>query len=235
MKNKFVKCVFFIFLGTLFLSSCTTVKDLEENENTFEESSSTETLEDEETQNEKEVKEYLLYEELKVQDIGDTVIYVDRPIYVPDDSKSSSTDYKKLSGHDAAVESLEKAIVKPENYKNGTFFYQYNENLVYEVYAQPYHLTDIILQSGEVVIGTPLLSEDESVWELTAGVAKDSTTGQDIQHLFVKPAYSGLDSSFIVITDLRVYHFRLKSYKDTHMAMVKFNYSEYKNQWAKKR
>lgn len=231
---KFIKYVFIVCLGTLFLSSCTTVKDLEENENSFEEESSAESLEDEEDQNKKEVKEYLLYEELKVQDIEDTVIYVDRPVYVPYDSTSSSTDYKKVSGYDASVESLKKAVVKPENYKNGTFFYQYNENLVYEVYAQPYHLTDIILQSGEVVIGTPLLSEDENVWELTAGVAKDSTTGQDIQHLFVKPAYSKLDSSLIIITDRRVYHFRLKSYSDTHMAMVKFTYPEYKNQWAKK-
>ena len=36
----------------------------------------------------------------------------------------------------------------------------------------------------------------------------------------------------IVITNRRVYHFRLKSYNNTHMSMVKFNYINKKNVWA---
>ena len=116
----------------------------------------------------------------------------------------------------------------------GVCIYQFNDNFVFEVYAQPYHLTDIVLEEGEVVIGTPLLSEDESVWELTAGVAKNPLTGKDVQHLFVKPAYSKQDSSLVIITDRRVYHFRLRSFSDTHMAMVKFSYPLEKNVWAEK-
>lgn len=188
-------------------------------------------LEDEKEQNEKEMHDFLVQEELKVQDIEPTVVYVEKPVYVPysDDEKDI---IKKKQGIDAARESLEKSTIKPEHYKNGTFYYSYNENFVYEVYAQPYHLTDIVLEDGETVLGNPLLSEDESVWELTANVARNPNTGEKIQHLFIKPAYSGLDSSFIVITDRRVYHFRLKSYKDTHMAMVKFRYPVSKNVWA---
>ena len=188
-------------------------------------------LEDEKEQNEKEMHDFLVQEELKVQDIEPTVVYVEKPVYVPysDDEKDI---IKKKQGIDAARESLEKSTIKPEHYKNGTFYYSYNENFVYEVYAQPYHLTDIVLEDGETVLGNPLLSEDESVWELTANVARNPNTGKKIQHLFIKPAYSGLDSSFIVITDRRVYHFRLKSYKDTHMAMVKFRYPVSKNVWA---
>ena len=55
-----------------------------------------------------------------------------------------------------------------------------------------------------------------------------------MQHLFVKPAYSKQDSSLVIITDRRVYHFRLRSFSDTHMAMVKFSYPLEKNVWAKK-
>ena len=139
-----------------------------------------------------------------------------------------------LTGIEAVTDSQKRATQKPEHYRSGTFFYQYNENFVYEVYAQPYHLTDIVLQSGEVVIGTPLLSEDESVWELTAGVAKNPANGEDIQHLFIKPAYSKQDSSLVIITDRRVYHFRLRSFADTHMAMVRFTYPLERNVWAKK-
>lgn len=69
---------------------------------------------------------------------------MDRPVYVPE-SKKSENDYKKLTGIDAVIDSQKRATQKPENYKSGTFFYQFNENFVFEIYAQPYHLTDIQL------------------------------------------------------------------------------------------
>ena len=227
------KCLFFgiTVLTITMLAGCKTV-DLEKV--SLPETKTEEvykSLEDEKEQNEKEMHDYLVQEELKVQDIEPTVVYIEKPVYVPY-SNDEKDGIKKKQGIDAARESLEKSTVKPEHYKNGTFYYSYNENFVYEVYAQPYHLTDIVLEDGETVLGNPLLSEDESVWELTANVARNPNTGEKIQHFFIKPAYSGLDSSFIVITDRRVYHFRLKSYKDTHMAMVKFRYPVSKNVWA---
>lgn len=178
---------------------------------------------------ENEEKDLLIAEEMKVQDVEETIVYIEKPVYVP--YKENNTE-KKVTGIDAVKKSNTTSIIKPEHYKNGTFFYTYNENLVYEIYCQPYHLTDIILEDGEVVIGNPLLSEDESVWELTANVAKNPVSGANIQHLFIKPAYANLDSSFVVITDRRVYHFRLKSYRDTHMSMVKFKYPQTRNVWA---
>ena len=212
------------------LSGCKTV-DLEKTSTPVVEGDETlHSQEAEEERNEEELHEYLIQEELKVQDIEPTVVYIEKPVYVP--YENGKADVKKTQGIEAAKESIEKSTIKPENYKDGTFYYTYNENFVYEVYAQPYHLTDIILEDGEIVIGNPLLSEDASVWELTANVARNPSTGENIQHMFIKPAYSGLDSSFIVITDRRVYHFRIKSYKDTHMAMVKFTYPQTKNVWA---
>ena len=226
------KTILFIPMAAMLFAACTTTQSLE-NPNDFKEESTAGTLEEEKVLNQEEVDGYLIHEELKIQDIPNTVLYIEQPVYIPED-KASDNDYKKLSGVEAVNDSLKRATQTPENYKNGTFFYQFNENFVYEIYAQPYHLTDIQLQAGEVVIGTPLLSEDESVWELTAGVAKEPSTGQDIQHLFVKPTYSRQDSTLIIITDRRVYHFRLKSFSDTHMAMVKFTYPLDKNVWAKK-
>ncbi len=225
--------VFLFALMCISFSSCATTMDMETSIDFVEESMAS-SLETEMAENQNEVENYLIQEELKVQDVEETVIYVERPVYVPEDTSNPALEKKNLNGKDAVADSLKKAVQTPEQYKQGTFFYQYDENFVYEIYAQPYHLTDIILEPGEVVIGTPLLSEDESVWELTAGVAKDVETGADIQHLFVKPAYSKLDSTLIIITDRRVYNFRLKSFADTHMAMVKFTYPKTKNVWAKK-
>lgn len=221
--------------AAVLLASCSTTKDLEKDVNRTEaEETEARSEEEQEQLNEAEMRGIFISEELKVQDVDDTVVFVDRPVYVPEQRDAPELERSGKSGYDAAVESQKRSTVKPEQYKAGTFFYQYNENLVYEVYAQPYHLTDIILERGEVVMGAPLLSEDESVWELTANVAKDAETGEDVQHLFIKPAYSKLDSSLVIITDRRVYHFRIKSYADTHMAMVKFSYPKKRNVWARK-
>lgn len=227
------KSIVIYFMAGLLLTSCTTTESLGVP-NDFERESTGNSIEEEEQLNEVDENNFLTTEELKVQDVKETVVYVDRPVYVPEEKAKPDNPVKQLKGLDAVSDSLKTATKSPETYKSGTFFYQYNENFVYEVYAQPYHLTDIILEPGEIVIGTPLLSEDESVWELTAGVAREPETGADIQHLFVKPAYSKQDSTLVIITDRRVYHFRLKSYSDTHMAMVKFTYPLTKNSWAKK-
>ncbi len=228
----------FIVIATVLLQvciqtfiGCKTV-DLEKMvEPKFEGDKALRSLNEEEEQNEKEMHDLLVAEEMKVQDIEPTVIYVEKPVYIPE-SKASDKDFKKLSGFDAAKDSINIATKTPEHYKDGTFFYQYNENFVYEIYAQPYHLTDIALEEGETVQGSVLIAEGEEVWELTANVAQNPATGGKIQHLFLKPAYASLDTSMVVITDRRVYHFRIKSFKTAHMAMVKFTYPQKRNVWA---
>ena len=236
MNLKKIDCLLMVLCaGVLILAACSTTKDLEAEVNAEEfEQSGAVSEEEQEQLNEAEMKGILISEELKVQDTENTVVFVERPVYVPEEKGDPLLERDGKTGLDAVSESLKRATIQPEQYRQGTFFYQYNENLVYEVYAQPYHLTDIILERGEVVTGTPLLSEDEAVWELTAGVSKDPATGEDVQHLFVKPAYSKLDSSLVIITDRRVYHFRLRSYATAHMAMVKFTYPGTRNQWARK-
>lgn len=231
-KNLYIWSFLLIYVSVL--TNCSTTKDLEKEVNTKEKNSApASNLEAEQQKNEQELHDYYVNEELKVQDIEDTVVFVDRPVYIPEDKSSPSTQRGTQTGKETVTESLKQATLKPSQYQLGTFYYQYNENLVYEIYAQPYHLTDIILEAGEIIKGNPLFSEDEAVWELAANVSIDSATGQDVQHLFIKPAYSKLDSSLIVITDRRVYHFRIKSFADTHMAMVKFIYPHKNNVWAK--
>jgi type IV secretion system protein VirB9 len=45
-----------------------------------------------------------------------------------------------------------------------------------------------------------------------------------VQHFFLKPTYASLTTSMIIITDRRVYHLLLKSFKDTYMVMVQWEY-----------
>ena len=182
------------------------------------EKSSYENVEQEEKAVYDEVQEYLIEERLKEVDIPKTVVYVEKPVYYPIEAEKGKPE---LKGKDAAKQSTKEAIHSPDKWTNGTMYYDYDSDFTYEIYCQPYRVTDLILEPGEQVIEMPFLSE-EKVWEIGAGVSRNG--GVDTQHFFLKPAYSGLVTSFIIITDKRVYHMLLKSYKDCYMTQVRFEY-----------
>jgi type IV secretion system protein VirB9 len=157
-------------------------------------------------------------EELKTVDIDKTVVYVDRPVYSPDEEYNPAAVPK---GAEAVKQSTETAIQKPAKYTNGMMFYDFDETFTYEIHCQPYRTTDIRLEPGELVIEMPFLSE-EQVWEVGAGVSRKE--GEDVQHFFLKPTHSGLTTSMIIITNRRIYHLLLKSYSDRYMTMISWNY-----------
>lgn len=167
-----------------------------------------------------EVQEYLVQERLKEVDVPKTVVYVEKPVYYPA-GESAGSDRPALKGKEAAAASTKEAQQVPEQYTGGTMYYDFDADFTYEIYCQPYRVTDLVLEPGEQVIEMPFLSE-EKVWEIGAGVSRSGSI--DTQHFFLKPAYSGLVTSFIIITDKRVYHFILKSFKDCYMTQVKFKY-----------
>lgn len=167
-----------------------------------------------------EVQKYLIQEQLKEVDIPKTVVYVEKPVYYPVGA-SAESDKPALKGTDAAKQSTKEAQMTPEKWTGGTMYYDFDSDFTYEIYCQPYRVTDLILEPGEQVIEMPFLSE-EKVWEIGAGVSRNGNI--DTQHFFLKPAYSGLITSFIIITDKRVYHLLLKSFKDVYMTQVKWRY-----------
>jgi type IV secretion system protein VirB9 len=174
-------------------------------------------LQEEEARNGKELEEIAIEEELKEVDVEKTVVYIDSPVYSPKQKEEAP----KPTGAAAVQESTKAAIQVPLKYVNGMMFYPWDETFVYEIHTMPYRTTDIQLEPGEQVLEMPFLSE-EKVWELGAGVSRKD--GQDVQHFFVKPTYANLTTSMIIITDRRVYHILLKSFKDTFMVMVQWEY-----------
>lgn len=173
-------------------------------------------VKDEQKKNTEEIKEFQIQEELKEIDIEKSVVYVEKPVYYPVEEYE-----KRPAGKDAAKKSLDTAVQVPQKYSGGTMFYDFDETFVYEIYCQPYRITDISLEPGEMVLENPFISESQ-VWEMGAGVSRKN--GQDVQHFYLKPDISGLTTSMIIITDRRVYHLLLKSFKDCYMAMVEFEY-----------
>lgn len=208
---------YLILAAAMLIFSCKTV-DFDKMGSYSEEDTegTAQNLRQEEKEAEQFYKDLEIEEELKVVDVPKTIVYVEKPVYYPVEEPE-----KHLTGKDAVKKSTDDALKSPELYRHGTMFYDYNEDFTYEIYCQPYRTTDLQLEPGEQVIEMPFLSEN-TVWEIGAGVSR--TNGKDTQHFFLKPAYSGLITSFIIITDKRIYHLLLKSYKDCYMTQVKWNY-----------
>jgi type IV secretion system protein VirB9 len=177
-----------------------------------------ENSEDEARENAAWERLYAVEEELKEVDIEPSVIYIDRPVYVPVEKGSEDLP---VTGIEAVKQSASSALQIPMQYVGGVMYYAFDGSFEYEIHTQPYRTTDIILEPGEQVIEMPFLSE-EKVWDIGAGVSREN--GQDVQHFFVKPSQSRLTTSMIIITDRRVYHLLLKSFSEHYMVMVKWRY-----------
>ena len=81
---------------------------------------------------------------------------------------------------------------------------------------------DVELQAGEQVNSIHL--GDTARWTVEPAI---TGSGQaEIQHLIIKPMDVGLETSLIVTTNRRTYHFRLRSHRTQFMPRVAFTYTE---------
>lgn len=177
------------------------------------------TYQEELDDNAAEERRIFIEEELKETDVERTVVYVDRPVYSPEEPAPEPPP----EGEDAVKKSNSLSLRVPQEFDNGIMYYAYDESFEYEIHTQPYRTTDISLEPGEQVLEMPFLSEDK-VWEIGAGVSREN--GLDVQHFFAKPSFARLTTSMIIITDRRVYHLLLKSFTDRYMVMVKWRYPD---------
>ena len=147
-------------------------------------------------------------------------IIIERPIYIPE---GSSVSAPALQGRGAVQAATRAGILEPRDYSNAAMLYDYDRDFVYELYCQPFRLSDITLQPGEKVVDVPFVSDSER-WMLGAGVSYEA--GIPVQHIYVKPTVSGLTASLIINTDQRVYRLILRSFSDVHMPVVRWRYRD---------
>lgn len=81
-------------------------------------------------------------------------------------------------------------------------------------------VTDIALEPGETINSVHL--GDQARWLLEPAVTGSATA--EVQHIIIKPMDVGLETSLVVTTSRRTYHFRLKSHRTQYMPKVSFIY-----------
>ena len=83
-------------------------------------------------------------------------------------------------------------------------------------------VTDIELQAGEQINNISI--GDSARWLVEPAVTGASVA--EVQHIILKPMDVGLETSLIVTTNRRTYHFRLKSHKTQYKPKVSFIYPD---------
>lgn len=143
-----------------------------------------------------------------------------------------SKNMPKLSGKDKLALNIAERFQqgdktsKPFQSSDGSVSFVYGSGQI-RVVCAPLQVCDIALQPGEqfndMNVGDPRFLVEPSI------------TGSGINqqvHLIIKPRDVGLDSSLVVTTDRRTYHFRLKSDRYEFMPYVSFIYpDEAKAKW----
>lgn len=149
------------------------------------------------------------------------IIVLEMPVFIP---APESLPLTPASGQPSVRASNIDGILQPQDYSHAAILYEYNSDLVYEIYCQPLRVTDICLEPNELILELPFISDSER-WVLGGGVSVEY--GQNIQHIYVKPASGGLSATLIINTNRRVYRMILRSFADVHMPVVRWRYSTF--------
>lgn len=105
--------------------------------------------------------------------------------------------------------------------QDGTILYLYGTQQP-SIVCAILQVCDIELQAGEQVNSIHL--GDTARWIVEPAITGSGQS--EIQHLIVKPMDVGLETSLIVTTNRRTYHFRLRSHRTEFMSRIAFTYTE---------
>ena len=125
-------------------------------------------------------------------------------------------------GKDSVAKANTSARIEPflAGFVNAMQVWPYSAAALYQIYASPGRVTDIVLEAGEQL--TDVFVSDPVRW--IVGDTK-SGAGQDERiHLIVKPTRTGLKANLVITTDRRTYYAELRSEPETWMASVSWNY-----------
>jgi P-type conjugative transfer protein TrbG len=102
-----------------------------------------------------------------------------------------------------------------EGFFNAISVLDYDPGTIYQVYGAVLRLTTISLQPGEKLMDPPSAG-DTTRWILdfkrSMAVGRDGNPVEQI-HITLHPTRSGLDTTFLITTDRRVYHLELHSFE----------------------
>lgn len=119
------------------------------------------------------------------------------------------------------------ARVQPErtSYFNAIQQYAYAEGALFQIYTSPGHVTNIMLQEGEELVGPgPVASGDTVRWIIGDTLSGSGPTRR--VHILVKPTRADISTNLVINTNRRTYHLELSATTTTYMAAVSWTYPQ---------
>jgi type IV secretion system protein VirB9 len=116
----------------------------------------------------------------------------------------------------------QNARVEPsrDNYLNATQVWPYSPDALYQIYASPEKITDVVLESGEELVS---VSAGDTVRWVIGDTTSGAGPGQHV-HILVKPTRPDLKTNLVINSSRRTYHLELTATPDTWMASVSWEY-----------
>jgi type IV secretion system protein TrbG len=105
-------------------------------------------------------------------------------------------------------------------YLNAVQVWPYTEGALYQVFASPGRVTDIVLQEGEDLV---TVSAGDTVRWIVGDTTSASGAAQRV-HVLVKPVRANLKTNLVIATSRRIYLIELTATTDTWMASVSWDY-----------
>ncbi|QRZ15766.1 P-type conjugative transfer protein TrbG [Paracoccus methylovorus] len=117
------------------------------------------------------------------------------------------------------------ARVEPrrEGYYNAIQVYPWSEGALYQIYAAPGQITDIVLEPGERLTGaSPIAAGDTARWII--GDTESGSGNSRRVHVLVKPTRPEISTNLVIATDRRRYLLELRADEETWMPAVSWHY-----------
>jgi P-type conjugative transfer protein TrbG len=111
--------------------------------------------------------------------------------------------------------------MKPVSGSNGAIHFLYGSQQP-SIVCAVLQVCDVALQAGELVNSIHL--GDTARWTVEPAITGSGPA--ETQHLIIKPMDVGLETSLVVTTNRRTYHFKLRSHRTQYMPQVAFTYPE---------
>lgn len=120
------------------------------------------------------------------------------------------------------------ARVQPERatFLNAIQKYAWAEGALFQVYAAPGQVTDIVLQEGEELVGPGPVAAGDTVRWIIGDTISGSGASRRV-HILVKPTRPGIMTNLVINTTRRTYHLELRATPATYMASVSWSYPEH--------
>jgi type IV secretion system protein TrbG len=109
-----------------------------------------------------------------------------------------------------------------DGYLNAIQVWPYAEGSLYQVYASPGRVTDIMLQEGEELVS---VSAGDTVRWIVGDTTSASGAAQRV-HVLLKPIRADLKTNLVITTNRRIYLLELTATEQTWMASVSWNYPQ---------